>query len=267
MAAIFLLIALLLFHAQATPMCSDVCAPNQCTGLTETTCTNCPTDWIYGSNTCTLDPSSGLQLISKSAGMVSGTTDIQLTPSSPYNCGSYSLFGIQSCGSNLQATLASGVSVAHYEVQVIAWIFLFDTSSWANSKTITFALGTATATISMANFDGQVTACNSKTHTYYRAAISLSHVNSTGSSVTIDISTDVPNANCKWGFKEVMILARTCHSYCTECSGAASTTCYSCIASKFLSGNECAAACLTGYGLVTGSNVCVACDIKCTACA
>lgn len=94
MLAIFLLLMLLLCRTGAAPMCSDVCAPNQCTDVTETTCTNCPIDWIYGSNTCTLDPNSGLQLISKSVGMVSGTTDIQLTPSSPYNCGTYSLFGI-----------------------------------------------------------------------------------------------------------------------------------------------------------------------------
>ena len=63
-----------------------------------------------------------------------------------------------------------------------------------------------------------------------------------------------------------MILAKTCHSSCTECFGSASSQCYSCISSSFLSGNTCSAGCLAGYGQVTGSNICILCDLRCTAC-
>ena len=75
-------------------MCSDMCAPGQCTGVAENTCTNCATNWIHSSNTCSLDPNSGLQLVSKSVGMASGTSDIQLTPAASYTCGDYTLFGM-----------------------------------------------------------------------------------------------------------------------------------------------------------------------------
>lgn len=237
MTATFLLLSLLLFQTHAGLMCSDVCAPNQCSGVTDNTCTNCATDWIISSNTCSLDPSSGLQLISKSVGMTSGTSDIQLTPSSSYTCGDYTLFGTQACSSNLQLTLSSGITVPHYQMQVIAWIFLYDDSTWTTNNNITLALGSTSTIISMANFDGQLSACDSLTQTYYRATASFSHVNATGTSITIDIKTDVSDASCTWGFKEVMILANTCQSNCNECSDSTSTACYSCISSKFLSGN------------------------------
>lgn len=147
--------------------------------------------------------------------MASGTTDIQLTPSSSYTCGDYSLFGTTACSSNLQLTLSSGITVPHYQMQVIVWIFLYDTSTWATTNNITLALGSTTTVINMANYDGQLSACDSLMQTYYRATASFSHINATGTSITVDISTDVSDASCKWGFKEVMILARTCHSSCT----------------------------------------------------
>ena len=74
-------------------------------------------------------------------------------------------------------------------------------------------------------------------------------------------------SDCFWGIKEVVIIAQLCHSYCLTCNGPLNTQCYTCVSTYFLSGNTCSTACLTGYGQVTASKICVLCDLKCITCA
>ena len=63
-----------------------------------------------------------------------------------------------------------------------------------------------------------------------------------------------------------MILAKSCDPKCTECFGSTSSECYSCQSPNYLSGSTCSASCISGYGPVTGSNICIQCDSKCTVC-
>jgi hypothetical protein len=76
----------------------------------------------------------------------------------------------------------------------------------------------------MANFNGQMQACGSGQQTYYKITVDFGHVNATNSAIQIDITNDVTSGvGCTWGFKESIILAKTCDPSCTECSGSAST--------------------------------------------
>jgi hypothetical protein len=144
---------------------------------------------------------------------------------------------------------------------------LYDDATWATTNNIDLTLGSTTVSKSMASFDGQMQACGSgQQQTYYKIIADFSHVNQTNSAILINIKNDVTISGCSWGFKEAIILAKTCNSACTECSGSSSNQCYSCISSNFLSGNTCSNNCLAGYGQVGGSNICVLCDLKCILC-
>ncbi len=53
----------------------------------------------------------------------------------------------------------------------------------------------------MSDFNSQEAACGGVTQTYYRATASFTHINATGTTLSIDISNDVSDSSCRWGFK------------------------------------------------------------------
>jgi hypothetical protein len=74
-------------------LCSALCQPASCTGITSTECTGCPTDWISSGTTCALDPTSGFSLITESPDLSASST-ISLSPSTlDTYCGSYAFYG------------------------------------------------------------------------------------------------------------------------------------------------------------------------------
>lgn len=76
-----------------------------------------------------------------------------------------------------------------------------DTTTWDNSNSITIDFIGNIQTISMGSFDGQEAECQSTTQTYYRIVASYPHINSTASSITVLLNTDVTGSTCNWGFK------------------------------------------------------------------
>lgn len=122
-------------------MCSSVCLPGSCSGITDTACTNCPADWSYASNTCSLSSSSVYVLIGKSADLSGGSSAVTLLPVGTNSCGSYNFNGRFNCNANLQVSMASGITIPHYAVQIIVWVILLDSATWTNADIITINNG------------------------------------------------------------------------------------------------------------------------------
>ena len=182
-------------------MCSAICLPSSCSGLTDTTCTNCPTNWNYASNTCSLSSSSGFVLVGKSLDLSGGSSAVAILPSGTSSCGSYNFNGRFNCNSNIQVSMTSGITIAHYAAQVIVWVILLDSTTWTNSDVITVTVNNSTTTRLMANFDGQEVSCNGKTQNYYRMVIDFPHINSTGTAILVSIINNSSGGSCKWGLK------------------------------------------------------------------
>jgi len=61
-------------------------------------------------------------------------------------------------------------------------------------------------------------------------------------------------------------LAQLCDPSCLSCYGSLSSQCYNCVSTSFQNNNTCSSGCLTQFGTVNGSNVCIYCDLKCIIC-
>jgi proprotein convertase subtilisin/kexin type 5 len=141
-----------------------------------------------------------------------------------------------------------------------------ESATWTSSNMISISDGNTSSQTGMGSSSGQEAICNNATQTYFRLTWAQPHINKTSTAITLILSSDDTDPSCSWGFKEVVVLAKKCHSYCLDCSGPASTECFVCDTSYYLSGNTCDTACTTGYGSVTASMICVACDAKCLTC-
>lgn len=199
---LYLLVVCLLLSFQCSGlMCSSICLPGSCSGITDTTCTNCATDWSYASNTCSLS-SSAYVLVGKSADLSGGSSAVTLLPAGTNSCGSYNFNGRFNCNANLQVSMPSGITIPHYAAQVIVWVILLDSTTWTNADMITITYGNSTTkTQLMGNFDGQDNDCNGKTQNYYRLVFDFSHINSTGTAIFVDIINNSSGGSCKWGLK------------------------------------------------------------------
>jgi hypothetical protein len=197
-----------------------------------------------GAGTCTLDPASEFQVVAKSNDMSGGTSNVQILPtSSLFSCGSYSYYGNYDCTTNMQISISSGISIPHYAIQLVVWVLFYDDSTWTNANNIDLTVGSTIVARNMASFDGQTGHCESVKQTYYNIVADFPHVNSTNTAFSIDLKSDSTISGCNWGFKEAIVLAKKCDPACTECFGGASTQCYSCISSNYLSGNTCSSSC------------------------
>lgn len=87
---------------------------------------------------CHPDTVSGYTLIETSTD-IGGS--IQITPSATTACGVYSYFGNNTCDSNFGITLASGIGVPHYSIEISVWVMFADESKWQNGRKITIAEG------------------------------------------------------------------------------------------------------------------------------
>ncbi len=210
---LLVLLLLVVSTTQAAFLCSALCLPNGCSGALETQCTSCPSDWTFGSNTCSHDPSSGYQLAGKSLDMIGGSSSITILPStSTVLCAGSTYYGTHACNKNLSISMA--ISLAHYEIQVIFWVVFADDKTWNGVDNIYITLGSNQVSRIMSTFDGQAT-CSGKLASYYRIIATFPHVNTTGAIFNVDISNNASGGSCKWGFKESIVLTKVCHSYCT----------------------------------------------------
>lgn len=99
---------------------------------------------------------------------------------------------------------------------------------------------------------------------YVRFDATYTHSDTTGP-ISFNM-TSILTTNGTFGIRDVLIIAKLCHSYCQLCTGSTNTTCTACKASYFLSGTTCDTACLTGYVPNLPSNVCVVCNSYCLTC-
>ena len=200
---LYLLVLCLLLSFQCSGLlCSSICLPGSCSGITDTTCTNCATDWSFASNTCSLASSSPFLLAGKSSDLTGGSSAITILPAGTYTCGSYSFNGRFNCNVNLQVSMPAGITIPHYAAQVIVWVVLLDSTTWSNIDVISITDGNSTTkTQLMGNFDGSEAACNAKTQNYFRLVLDFPHINSTGSAILVDIINNSTGGSCKWGLK------------------------------------------------------------------
>jgi hypothetical protein len=92
--------------------------------------------------------------------MVGGTSSIELLPAiSTITCGDFTYFGNEACNNHLQVSMPSGISSAHYGIQVIVWVLFYNDSTWTSANNIAVALGANSISRAMSSYDGQVQAC------------------------------------------------------------------------------------------------------------
>ena len=124
---ILLFLAILLPHTHSY-LCSAYCGPASCSGPTSSSCQNsCPTHWVLSESSCIPDTAAGYTQIATSNDL-GGT--IQITPSTTTGCGVYTYFGDITCVSSFQISLASGVGIPHYSIEISAWVIFTDDSKW-----------------------------------------------------------------------------------------------------------------------------------------
>ena len=135
-----ILLTLLILIPPILPyLCSAYCGPASCSGTTTNSCqTSCPLNWILSGSVCQPDPASGYTLMATSTDLGGS---IQIAPSTTTSCGVYTYFGNNTCTSNFAITLATGITVPHYSIEISLWVLLTDASKWQNSKQITIAEG------------------------------------------------------------------------------------------------------------------------------
>jgi hypothetical protein len=219
-----LIVVLCLLHQSSAQLCSTLCSPGMCSGPGSNECiTSCPTDWILVSSTCSVDPSSGFTLIGTTADL-SGPTVATVSPSGTSPCGMYSFYGDQSCKSKTyNINLASGIGVPHYSYKVEMWVIMLRSAYWTSTNSFTLSDGSSSQLYSLGSPSGQEIACNSDTQSYFRLTWFKTHINQTSSAIALALTIDNTQNNCRWGVKEVVVTAQTCHTYCLTCSGPSST--------------------------------------------
>lgn len=68
------------------------------------------------------------------------------------------------------------------------------------------------------------------------------HTNSTAL-VRFETTSTQAKSVAGWGIRDLMVVAKTCHSKCASCFGPNATDCYSCEAGSYLLGNACVEGC------------------------
>ena len=61
---------------------------------------------------------------------------IQITPSTMTSCGPYNYFGNIQCNNNFQVSLAAGLGVPHYSIQISALVIFADSGTLQPGKAI-----------------------------------------------------------------------------------------------------------------------------------
>ena len=242
--------------------CSIFCNNQQCNSINSNDCTSCRSPFSDdGTGNCIVDPTtSGYELIDSSPDLGGS---LSISPSTTGTCDSYSYYGnFVSDQDTLTVQEFNGINSPHYQVQIMFWTIMID--DWNSDDFIdTTFNGTSqkqyrnsrTSTEKFCDNNG-----NAEDLVLYSKA--FNH-NETG--VPIDFTIFLDNSKKEnWGVKEIMVLAKLCHTACTSCFGGAATQCWSCEndTPMKLSGTTCNESCLAGYG-DTLSGVCVLCDLTC----
>lgn len=118
MLKVFIVVGVLLETNRVNSLfCSAYCAPNQCTGLTNTSCTGCDPPFLFSSPSCLLDPTSNYVFLADQTTIWNSFSAIR------GSCGTYNYYGPEVFGSIMLQYLTP-ITTAHYCVRLIVWMLL-----------------------------------------------------------------------------------------------------------------------------------------------
>ncbi len=252
---------------------------------------------MVSGNTCAPKTSLGWKLFDSTPDY-GGTLTVTGASATTASCGTMKYYGYVNPSTTISVS-TPGISVPYFAMKAYVGIIAIDVNCWGGGGngngggtcgsgpnpliqtstyfTITFNNpegATITNPISTnpisatsntkADYCGSV---NNFREYYFRYAQSYPVYSIQNQTLQWDIfCTETSNTSALWGIREFLIIIQSCNVACLTCYGPAATQCTSCADGYWQSNNTCSLTCLTRFGYALNPNVCVYCDLRCTAC-
>lgn len=275
---IFLVFTLLqTFINAAGTFCSMMCSAWGCGGYLTTQCQNkCNTNWVPSGNTCMPSASQNWYLENTTPDLGGNLTVSGATGPSTSVCWSFNMYGTITSATQVTVT-HSGVTLPFFQMIAYVGVISMDVGSgnWGGSTLIhlDFSDGTISAanTMKLSSKNSNKDYCFAGPNENWNRMIATYTYNTTGTALTWKVYNDnTPNTSALWGFKEFILITRRCSPLCESCYGMQSTQCWSCVMNATVtywqSNNTCSTVCLNRFGYTDTPNICVYCDLRCSAC-
>ena len=234
--------------------CSAFCSPNQCSGVTSSTCLACDAPFYVNGSQCSFDTDM-YELIEE--------TDMNISIQKTDTCKHYSYYGKYDSSETPIVQTNNAVTTPHFGFRFIMWLFFED--YWISGDYVRIyqnQLGLYKYYYAHNKDTEENLTCG---YTFYTEKFSkVDEYYSHSASEVLQFSLWT-NHFYDYGVKEFMVLLYKCHAYCSACTIYSNEHCSSCASGYKLSGSVCEADCLDGYG-EDGTSVCIVCISSCLEC-